>query len=154
MISLDIWSMTSKLPKWVLYWNFGGNDRLQVWDSHNTWLMNAWTLLPNFTIWLEHLLEQKDTWRRWTRYNLDIKRWQCQPGIGETCLPICCTVTEAKMTAETHSLVVVFGYVPLWPWSALDAGCADCLLAGCCISGFLHCLEMVRSCWGCSWSRG
>ena len=51
---------------------------------------------------------------------------------GETCLPICCTVTEAKMTAETYSLVVVFEYVPLWPRSTLDAGCAGCLLfTGC-----------------------
>ena len=32
------------------------------------------------------------------------------------------------MAAKTHSLVVVFGYVALWPRSTLDAGCASCLL--------------------------
>ena len=45
------------------------------------------------------------------------------------------------MVAETHSLVVVFGYVALWPRSALDAGCAGCLLlAGCWVYSWLPAL--------------
>ena len=52
------------------------------------------------------------------------------------------------MAAETHSVLVVFGYVALWPRSTLDAGCLLC--AAGCIAGFLSQLDMVCCGRGCS----
>ena len=64
------------------------------------------------------------------------------------CTPVC------KHFCNTHTLVVVFGYVALWPRSTLDTGSASCLF---CATGyivsFLHQLDMAHCGRGCSQSR-